>query len=546
MICRHLLISRRLFSKAHFPPFNLKASFEYLTKSKKYEALSSTASHLSEYRDELLRGFESSRFDAHKLDLDLASKLVLCDAMRKEIFHLADSSAAADEDEDSDENGQSKKLNEFKSYSHDNRKFKYFLRSFLRSGLLQAIDRNGQHSSDFLNSLSPQLYLKLLFYYGQYHYHEELADQEIRFLESYPSSPVSSRYDYDMQELATLSHCFFKLNLRMDRPFFDRFMNAYYALSPADQLTFFHTTVKLVRQQVYFDEQFMELMRTILREHQERLSFIEAVNVASAFAVLGYYDAESLQLIGRIAERSTFRRFKDITKLIWAFSFLGYDFRSDQQLFNSLIDHLKRLNNQGYKLSYEHGVKDSLDVLKSLIYLNIYDLELFDLLLNDRSINAALRTGTTKARNDLYFLLKSLQIEHPNFQLTNRSLKELAQKPAQDPKRELQVRTDYPDFIEFYRNRLHSVAQFSYEIVYPLPHMNLTSIRVRYVDENGRRTSVLLDLLDRSNMLRNSPTRIKSIYKTKLRQMIAEGYNFVLFRRLDDGSYVQVDHYEDL
>lgn len=545
MIVRYLLISRRLFSTRHFPPFNLNKGFEYLTKSKKYEGLSSAAD-LSHHRDELLRSFESSRFDALKFDLDLPSRLALCDALRYEIFHLADpTSSSAVEEEDSDENDKTEKLNEFKSYSHDNRKFKYFLRSFLRSSLLQSIARNAHDWPEFLNSLSPKWYLKLLFYYGFYHYHEELAEEEIRFLESYPSSPVSSQYDYDMFELTTLSGCFFKLNLRMDRPFFDRYMNAFYALSPSDQLTFFYSAVKLVRQQQYLDEKFVALMKTMLRDHHEVLPFISAVNVASAFAVLGHYDAESLQLIGQIAHKSTFRRFKDITKLIWAFSFLGYDFQSDQKLFGSLIEHLKRLNNQGYKFSYEHGVKDSIDLLKSLICLNIYDFELIDLLLNDRSINSTMRTGTMKIRNDLYFILKSLQIEHPNFQLTNRPLYQLAEKPGQNLKRELQVRTDYPDFIEFYRNRLRSVAQFSYEIVYPLSHMNLTSIRVRYVDENGRRTSVLLDLLDSSNTLSNQPDHIKSIYKTKLRQMTAEGYNFVLFRRIGDGNYVQVDRYEN-
>ena len=543
MISRALLVGRRLFSTDRHIPFNLSESFKYLTKSDKYKHLAPVAQSLSHHKTEVKRSFESSRFDTLKslfFDLDLSSRLALCDALQYEIFHLADSNSVAEEEE-SDENGQTQKPNEFKSYySHDDHKFKQFLHAFLRSNLRHAVAKP-QDRTALQNSLSPKWYLKLLYYYARFHFSDDLAEDEIDFLEGYPSSAASDQYDYDMHELVTLAHCFYKLNLRMDRPFFDRYMNKFFALSQTDQLTFFYTTVKLVRHQLYFDEKFLALVKATLRGSHHLLPYNSAVSVAAALACLGYYDQELLELIAQIVAQVANLRFKDITKLIWAFSFLGFDLRSEPKLLHTLINQLKTLENE--RLRYTDGVKDSIDLIKSLIYLNIYDFGLIDLFLNDPSINAAVRMGRTKTRNDLFFILKSLEIEHPRVVLTNRPLYQLAEQPAQNLQRELRARRDYPNFVEFYRRGLPTAVQFRHKVVYPLPHMNLSSVLVGYV-EGGRRTSVLLDLLDSSNTLPGHPDRIKGVYKTKLRQMTVQGLDFVLFRKVDDRNYLKVDHWD--
>ena len=550
MISRFLLI-RRLFSTKRKAAFNLEESFKYLTKSKKYETLSTIPTSLSYQKNQIRRSYDSWCFDEPKLDLDLASRLALCDELRYEIFRLADPNAAAEE-EDNEENGETKKLNEFKGYSPDSleykhfMKFKSFLKLFLRSNLQQAIE-SPYCRSKFLDSLSPKLYLKILFYYGKFHFREQLTNNEIAFLESYPSSIASLQYDYDMYELTILSHCFFKLNLKMGRPFIERYLSTFYSLNQSDQLTFVYTVIKMVQQQDYFDKRFLVMIKMMLRDSHHLLPFNAPVLVAATLASLGHYDQELLELIARIVSEPTNLsnlRFKDLTKIAWAFSFLGYDLKNNPKLLNPLVDRLKMLNNRGYKLRYEGGTKDSIDMIKSLIYLNVYDFDLINLLLNDPSINALVRTNRSKVRNDLYFILRSLDIEHPNFAIINRLLYQIAKRPAQNLQRELQVRTDYPNFIEFYRRSLPSVDEYQHRIVYPLMHMNLTSVQVDYV-EAGRKTSVLLDLLDRSNTLLGEPDRIKGVYKTKLRQMTAMGLDFVLFRKLDDRNYVKVDYHCD-
>lgn len=511
MIIRYLLV-RRLHTVRLQDNFNFNKSFDHLTKSPKYETFRTTVDqkNLIKYEQELSSCFKRFQFQSlNKYNhLELKSKILLCDSINSK-YH--------------DESAEERKL-VFRKF------FDQFFRSNFKYLLEQKYMIRPNYKESFLFSIDPELHLKILLYYANFYLNQDLHYFEIKFLEDYLAQSTSFDYEYDLYEFSTLLHSVFKLNLRLNEETLARFVDRFLKSSYEDQQVQFYNFVKLMRQQKYFDARLMEQIKKILIENAEHLQSKVLINILTSFSSLAYYDEEVMKRIEQVITTRNDLRFKDAAKYLWACASVSYDFNSNPTLLEFIIDKVKRIKN---------NIKpfEAVDAIKSLIMCDIYDFDIINTFLNDPEFKRELESSNrAKLASDLYFITKSVEIERPE-QTLHYSLRHISIPISKDIVIELKLRKSYDHFIKFLEFNLD--RKFTYEFVYPLSHINISSIFVTYFNRGVKKT-ILIDIIDETNTLQNRSDKPKGLFKTKLRQMKAKGFKFVLYKRLDDNKFVKI------
>lgn len=505
--------SDEFVDRKFMPSFTLQHSLYYLSSSEKYKFKRTPAenSKILKYEHQILKIFKKNDIDSMRKydeikstfknnDLDLESRLALMDNIEKSKITRADIKFC----------------------------FNFFFRNYFTLILNKEIVYKNQFNRfKFLRQINPKIYIKILLHYSYNYIKIDLLASEKNFLSSYLSTTISHEYDYDIYESITLLHSIFKLNIIADKKLIEKQIDCFLKASDKDRKMLFYPLVKVLRQQNYYDENILSIIKRMLFDHIDIWQTKIVISVLATFTNFAIIDEELFKLASNTLISRDDLRLNDIAKFLWCCSYSNYDLIENEKLFQFL---LKKTRSELKKMDYVHRASDAIDIIKSLVMFNVYDNDLIDFCLRETKANDVLKNSQLlKPKYDLFFIIKSFEIENPdNIPIEINNIRSIAQMIPNSLQVELENRKDFNNFMQFLQNNLN--FKFDYEFIYPLPHINSCSIKITYFKNKIKQTCIM-ELQDESNTFRNAPDKLKNIFATKLRQLNALNLNYLLFKR---------------
>jgi len=498
--------------------YNFYNSFKYLTRSEKYEPLfnSPTAKQaFSKYGDELCTLYSKSKFSSFQnfKSLDLKSRIFLCDLVKTR----------------------------FNDASLENRKkFKKFFDNFFRLSFdkilneqLTSVDYT--FPNNFLSSYEPEIFLKILFYYANHVARFEMKNNEITFFDNYLKTRTCLDYQYDREELTALISSLQKTYLRFDQTVVNELINQFLNYSYDDRLVLLGPFMKFIKQQDKFDQRLVDFCIEAILNYHHSLDTLVLILLFDTLSSIGHYDKKLIECYRTLIPTRFNISFYGLALFLNSYSVYGIDQNQDPDLFKFMFNYFKKNLN---KYNAETFLK--MEALKGLILCNAYDDAFFKQIFADETVRNDLQAVKFEnANSDLSFVINSIEIEKPDLMTDYhiKNIKKFATPIEMKLEYELLERRSYGHFIKFLEANLNS--KFDYEFIYPLEHVPISSLYLTYY-EGRMKKAILIDLIDETNTFVNKPMYLRGLFRFKLRQMKAKGLKFVLYRMLDDYSFVKV------
>jgi hypothetical protein len=327
---------------------------------------------------------------------------------------------------------------------------------------------------------------------------------------------------YSLIELSILCESLFKLKITLDDASVSLIVEEVMKKQTKEEADNYSLVAlsKLLRISHTFSENNIQSIANQVLNKIENFNFTELCHILALFANFTYYDTnltdimfkKGLVYLEEAAESDLIEiRCKDVSRFWWSIACLNLPLQDLNYIINLVTS---KISSQFY--TYPHTL---IDYFKSLILIGYYPLTLVDSFLNDlKFIEKLIASKREKVRTDLYFVLESIKIEHPYFELKIDSrVNKLARCPAKNNFKMLN-RTKFFNLVYSSLQKKDKT-----EIVYPLDHFTLPSL-----SNNGQ----LYEILDSYVCLRNVPYQPSGLLNCKIRQMCIKGVKFQVIKSL--------------
>ncbi len=409
---------------------------------------------------------------------------------------------------------------------------------------------NHKNTINYFDSLRPQIIFELqkqdiyvliqLLYFSSIITTENRDDYNcmlskiIDQIDDYFSKNNSNSIQLKSTDIAVLCHYLFKLKVKLKtKSIYNLFsqivvddiknnrINKSYVLS----------IVKYMRLNDYSDEKFVEALKSFIKVHSNKFSFLECAHYLAFFANVSVYETEVYHYLvdersSKLLEVDSIKlsngeklRSKDLARFLWSVSLMNH--KLSQNLITSICKHVESLMATDF-VYYPHFL---LDCLKSLIIMEIYPQNILLKALNSKKfIELFSVSKRDKLALDLYFILESIAIERPSLKLERRTLLySIAKQPNKSIKIESRNRPQLLKFFNLIKSKQN--MEISVDLNYIFSHFGIASLLVK---------GISLEIIDQTLIIGNSSQHLNGLMRTKLRQLDKRNISYQLICNSED------------